>query len=383
MIGAGTGGYATALRAAQLGLRVALVERDDRLGGTCLIRGCIPTKALLQSAAVLDTVNRASEWGIKAAGEADWSAIRRFEDAIVEKNVKGLTGLVKLRGIDVDPGHGPFGDEPPVSRSTAAVWSPVTSSSPPAPTLDCLPDVEVSTHVITSDQALELDRIPESAVVIGAGAVGLEFASLYRSLGAEVTLVEALPRLAPLEDEEVSKEIARAVPEARHHHRRRRGGPERSATRARRRGRPSTPVGPSERWSPISVWSRSDADPSPTTSASTRPASRATSAATSWSTRSCGRARSTSGRSATSPTRPSSSLTSRSTRAMRWPNASPVRPSPPSGTPMSRASRTARRRSRAWASPRRRPASVGWRSRSRSWTSARSGRRTSSAKEAS
>src|SRR5262245_21029591 len=94
VIGAGTGGYATALRAAQLNLRVALVERDERLGGTCLIRGCIPTKALLQSAAVLDTVNRASEWGIKAAGEADWSAIRRFQDTIVDKNVKGLTGLV-------------------------------------------------------------------------------------------------------------------------------------------------------------------------------------------------------------------------------------------------------------------------------------------------
>ncbi len=209
VIGAGTGGYATALRAAQLGRRVALVERDDRLGGTCLIRGCIPTKALLQSAAVIDTVNRASEWGIKAAGEADWSAIRRFEDAVVEKNIKGLTGLVKLRGIDVIQGTArltaPLGVEVDGRRLEAGDVVLATGSSP-----RLLPGVELSTHVITSDQALELDRIPESAVVIGAGAVGLEFASLYRSLGAEVTLVEALPRLAPLEDEEVSKEIARA-----------------------------------------------------------------------------------------------------------------------------------------------------------------------------
>src|SRR6187397_2509168 len=104
VIGAGTGGYSAALRAAQLGKRVALVERDDRLGGTCLLRGCIPTKALLQSAAVMDTVERASEWGIKATGEPDWSAIVAFEDSMVDKNVKGLTGLVKLRGIEVVSG---------------------------------------------------------------------------------------------------------------------------------------------------------------------------------------------------------------------------------------------------------------------------------------
>src|SRR5215212_11276981 len=93
VIGAGTGGYSCALRLAELGKRVALIERDDMLGGTCLLRGCIPTKALLQSAAVMDTVERASEWGIKAAGEPDWSAIRNFEDATVNKLVKGVTGL--------------------------------------------------------------------------------------------------------------------------------------------------------------------------------------------------------------------------------------------------------------------------------------------------
>ena len=210
VIGAGTGGYSAALRAAQLGKRVALVERDDRLGGTCLLRGCIPTKALLQSAAVMDTVNRSEEWGIKAAGEPDWSGVVAFEDRIVAKLVGGLTGLVELRGIDVVHGAARLVAGPAVEvdgrRLDATDVVIATGSSP-----KMLPGLEVSEHVLTSDQALWLDRIPSSAVVIGAGAVGLEFASIYRSFGAEVTVVEALPRLAPLEDEEVSKEIAKAL----------------------------------------------------------------------------------------------------------------------------------------------------------------------------
>jgi dihydrolipoamide dehydrogenase len=209
VIGAGTGGYSTALRAAELGLRVVLVERDERLGGTCLLRGCIPTKALLQSAAVMDTVERASEWGIKAAGEPDWSAIKAFEDKMVDKLVKGVTGLVTQRKIDVVQGTATLLNGPAVQvdgrRLEADHVVIATGSSP-----KLLPDLSLTDRIITSDQALRYDRIPSSAVVIGAGAVGLEFASLYRSLGAEVTLLEALPRLAPLEDEEISKEIARA-----------------------------------------------------------------------------------------------------------------------------------------------------------------------------
>jgi dihydrolipoyl dehydrogenase len=209
VIGAGTGGYSAALRAAQLGKRVAIVERDERLGGTCLIRGCIPTKALLQSAAVLDTVNRSEDWGVKASGEPDWSAIRSFEDGIVDKNVKGLTGLVKLRGVEVVHGSARLVDGPAVDvdgrRLDAGDVVLATGSRP-----RLLPGVELSAHVITSDEALTLDRIPASAVVIGAGAVGLEFASMYRSFGADVTVLEALPRMAPLEDEDVSQEIARA-----------------------------------------------------------------------------------------------------------------------------------------------------------------------------
>ena len=209
VIGAGTGGYSTALRAAQLGKRVAIVEQDERLGGTCLLRGCIPTKALLQSAAVMDTVERASDWGIKAAGEPDWSAIVAFEDSMVDKLVKGLTGLVKHRGIEVVSGRGRLRAGPAVDVGDQRLEaSAVVIASGSRPRM--LPGLEITPRIITSDQALWYDRIPASAVVIGAGAVGLEFASLYRSFGAEVTLLEALPRLAPLEDDEVSAEIAKA-----------------------------------------------------------------------------------------------------------------------------------------------------------------------------
>lgn len=209
VIGAGTGGYSCALRAAQLGKRVALVDREERLGGTCLLRGCIPTKALLQSAAVMDTVDRSEEWGIKASGDPDWSAMQAFETKIVDKLVSGLTSVVKARGIDVVHGSAALRPGPAVviDGSTIAATEVVlaTGSQP-----RLLPGTEITHRIITSDQALWYDGIPSSTVIIGAGAIGLEFASFYRSMGAEVTLVEALPRLAPLEDEDVSKEIARA-----------------------------------------------------------------------------------------------------------------------------------------------------------------------------
>jgi dihydrolipoamide dehydrogenase len=209
VIGAGTGGYSTALRAAQLGKRVAIVEKDDRLGGTCLLRGCIPTKALLQSAAVLDTVHRAAEWGVTASGQLDWDAVKTFEDKVVDKLVTGLASVIKQRQIDVIGGTATLVGGPAVDVEGRRVEAgDVVLASGSRPKL--LPGVEVTERIITSDQALWYDRVPASAVVIGAGAVGLEFASLYRSFGAEVTLLEALPRLAPLEDEEVSKEVARA-----------------------------------------------------------------------------------------------------------------------------------------------------------------------------
>jgi dihydrolipoamide dehydrogenase len=157
----------------------------------------------------MDTVERASEWGIKAAGEPDWSAIRNFEDATVTKLVKGVTGLVRLRKVDVLTGDarltGPGALE--VGGETMAA-SDVIVATGSAPRM--LPGLQVGPRVLTSDQALTLDHIPASVVVIGAGAVGLEFASMYRSFGADVTVLEALPALAPLEDEDLSKQIARA-----------------------------------------------------------------------------------------------------------------------------------------------------------------------------
>jgi dihydrolipoamide dehydrogenase len=209
VIGAGTGGYSCAFRAAQLGKRVALVERDERIGGTCLLRGCIPTKALLRSAEVMDVVNRSEEWGIEASGRPDWSAVRAFETRIVDKLVSGVTGVMKAREIDLVHGSAVLRPGPRVEvegRALEATDVVVATGSTPK----LLPGLEVTERVITSDQALWLDHLPSSAVIIGAGAIGLEFASFYRSMGAEVTLVEALPRLAPLEDEDVSKEVARA-----------------------------------------------------------------------------------------------------------------------------------------------------------------------------
>jgi dihydrolipoamide dehydrogenase len=209
VVGAGTGGYSCALRLAQLGKRVAIVERDERLGGTCLLRGCIPTKALLQSAAVMDQVNRAGEFGVEASGSPDWPKIQAFETKVVDKLVSGLTGLVKTRKIDVVRGIAALRPGPAVEvdgRTIAATDVVLATGSSPR----MLPGLERSERVVTSDEALWAETIPSSVVIIGAGAIGLEFASFYRSMGADVTVVEALPRIAPLEDEDLSKELARA-----------------------------------------------------------------------------------------------------------------------------------------------------------------------------
>ncbi len=209
VIGSGTGGYSAALRSASLGKKVALVERDQRLGGTCLLRGCIPTKALLQSAAVVEQINRSEEWGVKASGEADWPKVKEYQAKIVDKLVGGLTALVKARKIEVVNGTGKLTAPNAVEVDGRKLEAPnvvVATGSYPK----MIPGLEISDRVITSDQALGLDRIPASAVVIGAGAVGLEFASLYRSFGADVTLIEALEQLAPLEDADISKEVGRA-----------------------------------------------------------------------------------------------------------------------------------------------------------------------------
>ena len=210
VLGSGTGGYSAALRAAQLGKRVALIERYDRLGGTCLLRGCIPTKALLQTAAVMDAINRSETWGIKASGEVDWPAAQAFKEKVVDKLVTGLTGLVKARKIDVVQGTGKLIPQKTAVDVDGRIVEANDVVLATGSFARLLPGMEIGERVITSDQALTLGYVPASAVVIGAGAVGLEFASFYRSMGAEVTVVEALERVAPLEDEDVSKELARA-----------------------------------------------------------------------------------------------------------------------------------------------------------------------------
>ena len=208
VLGGGTGGYSAALRAAQLGKHVALVERDDRLGGTCLLRGCIPTKALLRSAEVLDTVERSADWGIDASGSPDREAILRFKAVIVERLVTGLTQLVKARKIDLFHAAGRLVPGPAIDLGDMVLEATdVVLASGSRPKM--LPGMQPSERIFTSNQALALPSLPSGVVVIGAGAIGLEFASFYRSMGAEVTVLEALPRIAPHEDEEISKTLAR------------------------------------------------------------------------------------------------------------------------------------------------------------------------------
>ncbi|GAB2860501.1 dihydrolipoyl dehydrogenase [Actinocorallia aurea] len=211
VLGGGSGGYAAALRASELGMRVALIEKDANLGGTCLNRGCIPTKALLHAAEVADEINEAKTYGIKATFEGiDVEGVQGYKNKIVSTTVKGLTGLIKAKGIDVVNGFGRL-----ASATTVAVGDDVyegdhillaTGSVPKS-----LPGLEIDgNRIISSDHALELDRVPASVVILGGGVIGVEFASVWRSFGAEVTIVEALPHLLPLEEESSSKRLERA-----------------------------------------------------------------------------------------------------------------------------------------------------------------------------
>lgn len=210
ILGGGNGGYACALRAAQLGLSVSLIERD-KVGGTCLHRGCIPTKALLHSAEVVDRIRSAGEFGV-VVGEpsVDWGKVLGYQGSVVSRLYRGLQSVIKARKVTMVTGSGVLvaPDTVEVDGKTAVrAKAVVLASGSYARSLPFIP-VDGSAF-ITSDHALRLDAIPASVVIIGAGAVGLEFASLYRSFGATVTLLEALPRLAPGEDEDVSTELTR------------------------------------------------------------------------------------------------------------------------------------------------------------------------------
>ncbi|SEF44967.1 dihydrolipoamide dehydrogenase [Thermomonospora echinospora] len=210
VLGGGSGGYACALRAAELGMTVALIERDT-LGGTCLNRGCIPTKALLHAAEVADQAREAAAFGVRATFEGvDVPGVHAYKDKVVSTTVKGLTGLIKSKGITVVAGEGRLagptrvqvGDEVYEGRHIVLA----TGSAPRS-----LPGLDIDgERVISSDHALVLDRVPGSVIVLGGGVIGVEFASVWRSFGAEVTIVEALPHLLPLEEESSSKRLERA-----------------------------------------------------------------------------------------------------------------------------------------------------------------------------
>ena len=210
ILGAGSGGYACALRAAQLGLSVVLVEQD-KLGGTCLHVGCIPTKALLHAAELADGAREAAEYGIRATLEGvDADRVISYADGVVGRLHKGLTGLIKSRGITVVAGAGTLtGPREVTVDGTTYRGRNVVLATGSAPRL--LPGLEVDgTRIITSDHALRLDPLPASAIVLGGGVIGCEFASLWRSFGVEVTIVEALPRLVPPEDAASSAALQRA-----------------------------------------------------------------------------------------------------------------------------------------------------------------------------
>jgi dihydrolipoamide dehydrogenase len=215
VIGSGPGGYVAAIRAAQLGLRVGVVEKDSKLGGTCLHRGCIPTKALLQTAGLLDKARRSSDYGVDT-GEVrlDLEGARSFKTRVVDKNAKGIEYLFKKNGIQSFHGRGRLVGRHEVEvtgeSGSQTLWGKhvlIATGSRPREISVARTD---GRRIVNSDQLLELPEVPDSLVVLGAGAVGVEFASIFASFGSQVTLVEMLPRLLPLEDEEISKELERS-----------------------------------------------------------------------------------------------------------------------------------------------------------------------------
>jgi dihydrolipoamide dehydrogenase len=210
ILGGGSGGYACALRAAELGKKVALIEKD-KVGGTCLHRGCIPTKALLHSAEVADHARDASGVGVRATLDGiDMPAVNAYKDKVVDRLWKGLQGTIASRGVEIV-----YGDGRLVSPTAVRVGETVYEGShvvlATGSEARSLPGLAIDGgRVITSDHALRLDRVPRSAVILGGGVIGVEFASVWRSFGAEVTIVEMLPHLLPAEDESSSRLLERA-----------------------------------------------------------------------------------------------------------------------------------------------------------------------------
>ena len=210
ILGGGSGGYACALRGAQLGLSVVLIEKD-KVGGTCLHRGCIPTKALLHAGEIADSARHASDFGVNAQFiSIDMLAVNAYKDGVISKLHKGLQGLVKSRNITYVEGHGRLvaKNQVEVNGTVYTGKNVVLATGSYAKTL---PGLEIDgVQIITSNEAMSLDYVPKTAIVLGGGVIGCEFASVWNSFGADVTIIEGLPRLVALEDETSSKQLERA-----------------------------------------------------------------------------------------------------------------------------------------------------------------------------
>ncbi len=210
ILGGGSGGYACALRASQLGLNVALIE-EDKVGGTCLHRGCIPTKALLHAGEVADSTRHAADFGVQAEFHGiDMTAVNAYKDGVISKLYKGLQGLVKSRNVTFIEGHGRLVGANAIEvngvRYTGKNIVLATGSYPRT-----LPELNVDgQRIVTSDHALTMNYVPKTAIVLGGGVIGCEFASVWKSFGTDVTIIEGLPRLIALEDESSSKQLERA-----------------------------------------------------------------------------------------------------------------------------------------------------------------------------
>lgn len=208
ILGGGNGGYACALRATSLGMSVALVEAD-KVGGTCLHRGCIPTKALLRAAEVADTVHESSDWGvISAFNGVDMAKVLEFQSGIINKMHRGLSGLIKSHKVEFVNAHGVLSGVDTVTAGDRVLKGKniVLASGSVTKTLG----MNLGGRIIGSEHALFLDHVPSSVVILGGGVIGVEFASVWKSFGADVTIVEALPRLVPNEDEDISKGLKKA-----------------------------------------------------------------------------------------------------------------------------------------------------------------------------
>jgi dihydrolipoamide dehydrogenase len=216
-MGAGPGGYTAAIRAGQLGLKACLIEKDERLGGTCLQVGCIPTKALLFNAEVYDHLKAAQEYGIDGvtAPKLNWKTIQDRKNKIVTKHTKGLDFLMRKNKVTVTKGFARLTGPAKNGIHTINIegGAPIQAKNIIVATgsfARMLPGMQADDKVLTNIEVLSISNIPKSMVIIGSGAVGVEFASIYKSFGVDVTVIEMLPRIVPVEDEEVSKELLRS-----------------------------------------------------------------------------------------------------------------------------------------------------------------------------